>query len=57
MQLVCLQRSNVRCAPVCTALELPERMVLDRSFAELEIFTENTKGGAEIFEEPTPPSV
>ena len=47
----------MRCAPVCTALELPERMVLDRSFAELEIFTENTKGGAEIFEEPTPPSV
>jgi hypothetical protein len=57
MQLICLHRSNKGRAPVRTALELPERLVLDRSFAELEIFTENTSIGAEVCEERTSPSM
>jgi hypothetical protein len=57
MQLISFHRYNKEWPPVYTALELPERLVLDQSFADLEIFTENTSCGAEICEEHTPPSV
>jgi len=52
-----LHRSNKGWAPDGTALELPDRLVLDRSLAELELFTENTSCGAEICEERTPLSM
>ena len=45
---------QLRWAPVHTALELPESLVLERSYAEMELFTENTSCGAEIFEELQP---